>query len=417
MRIAPAPEPTPSAVETYMSFLYPGKDVARWRVFAVAYLLMVLFAFPLQSLPPMFGLILRDIPFTHSREGFLMGSYGIPGLFMPVAAAALAARFDPRRVIIWGIVLLALGQGLFAVSDAYWQLLVSRILAGFGGKIILSLAPLLVLLRFRGAGLGFAVGVFNTAVPLGSILSMNCFAGIGPVFGWRFSSALISIMSLVMLVATLATVRNRSETESPETIYSQDGSILRRIWHLTLLNFLINALSLAYITFAPQFYRENGVPAAEAAFFPSLILVESAVIGPLAGLAAEKPELRRLLLAASSIIIAVSLLLMPFPGMPLYVWTLVMGAGAAVVPVIIFPLLNEILEPNQVGMGIALLIIASNLGGTTGPFIFGSILDAGGGFPLGFTFLAVLSLLMLPVIARVRPKKPLETLPAEQPEG
>lgn len=400
-----------------MSFLHPGKEVARWRVFTVAYLLMVLFAFPLQSLPPMFGLILRDISFSHSQEGFLMGSYGIPGLFMPVAAAILAARFDHRRVIVWGIVLLALGQVLFSVSEAYWQLLTSRILAGFGAKMILSLAPLLVLLRFRGAGLGFAIGVFNTAVPLGSILSMNFFAAIGPLVGWRLSSALIGIMSLVMLIATLATVRSRSESEPSEAIYTKDGSIMRRIWHLTLLNFLINALSLAYITFAPQFYRENGVPPAEAAFFPSLILVESALIGPLAGLAAEKPELRRLLLVTSCLVISVSLLLMPFPGMPLYVWTLVMGAGAAVVPVIIFPLLNEILEPAQVGMGVALLIIASNLGGTTGPYMFGAILDAGGGFRLGFAFLAFLSLLMLPVIARVRPKKPPESLPAEQPEG
>src|SRR3954453_20810974 len=57
------------------------KTNEKWLIFTLAYLVMVLFGFVLQSLPPLFQHITSEIPFSHLLKGFLMGAFGIPGLF------------------------------------------------------------------------------------------------------------------------------------------------------------------------------------------------------------------------------------------------------------------------------------------------------------------------------------------------
>jgi predicted MFS family arabinose efflux permease len=374
------------------------KEGYRWVVLVIAYLLMFLFALPLQAVPPMLDQIGKDIPLSNSMAGLLMGAYGIPGFFMPVAAAILASRYDKKNLTVVALVVMAAGLVLFSLSVSYPMLLTARLLSGLGAKVILSLAPLLVILFFQKDNLATIIGVFNTAVPLGSIVSMNFFGYIGRIIGWRGATLILALLTmfLVVLVRFALFIPVEHERRDHDLQFNR-REMDARIWLLALVNFLINVVTLAYITFAPHFFTATGYTPAESNLMASLVMIETAALGPAAGYLIDRRDLKKPIIAAGSIIMAASFPLLCVWGHLIPLWVVLLGIGAAVVPVVVFPLLRDVLKPHQFSMGIAILIIASNLGSTTGPVVFGWLIDYSG-YPAGFGLLAVLSLMIVPVI-------------------
>lgn len=57
-------------------------DSYKWVVLAISFMLMLTFAISLQSLPPLFDKIVKDIYFSNSQAGMLMSAYAIPGIFL-----------------------------------------------------------------------------------------------------------------------------------------------------------------------------------------------------------------------------------------------------------------------------------------------------------------------------------------------
>ena len=53
----------------------------KWIVLGISFLLMLVFAISLQALPPIFGNIMKDIPFSNKQAGLLMSSYSFLGIF------------------------------------------------------------------------------------------------------------------------------------------------------------------------------------------------------------------------------------------------------------------------------------------------------------------------------------------------
>ncbi|HWI41805.1 MAG TPA: MFS transporter, partial [Verrucomicrobiae bacterium] len=276
----------------------------RWIVLGICYLLMVLFAFPLQALPPMLEQIMSEIGFSHSMGGFLMGSYGIPGLIMPLAAAMLAARYDRKKLVLAGIGVMCCGLLVFCLAHSYSTLLAGRVLAGVGGKIILSLAPLFVMLFFEKANLGMAVGVFNTAVPVGSIVAMNLFGYLSLHLSWRTATACILGAAALMAAVVAQALHLPEGARGGQELETGGERMGRGIWALASVNFLVNVVTMAYITFAPPFFLKAGLSNAQANMVTSLLMVETALIGPLAGLLIDRKGLKLQTLTASALLMS-----------------------------------------------------------------------------------------------------------------
>lgn len=383
------------------------EDRYRWVVFALSYLLMFAFPFPLQSVPPLLDLIRSEVYFNNAKTGFLMGTYGIPGLFMPLAAAALAMRYDRKKVVISGLVAITAGLVLFALGQSYWLLVIGRLICGIGGKVVLSLAPLFVITAFDSRNLGAVIGLFNTAVPIGSIVALNAFGYSGRHLGWRMSIA-VAAAGFALLTAVIAGVL-RLPPRTPE-----EGSgwglmkLERSVVCLCVLNLLINAVTMAYITFSPHYFEGAGVSGSTANFLASLVILEMAILGPAVGFVTDRIGRRRQVLVLSSVVVAVSFALFAAADIPPYVPVVLLGIGASAVPVVVFPLLRTVISAERMSFAIAALIIASNIGGTVGPMFMGSLLDIGG-YPTAFLSLAAASLLIIPAAAGVPPDPPPET--------
>ncbi|HHY25645.1 MAG TPA: MFS transporter [Desulfitobacterium dehalogenans] len=382
----------------------------KWVVLALSFFMMISFALSLQVLPPLFEQIMEDISFSNSQAGILMGAYAIPGIFLPFIVAYLANRFDMKKLIIVALIIMILGLVAFSLAESFSLLVVCRLVAGIGATVLVVLAPLLITMFFDQKNIGIAMGIFNTAVPLGTVLAANLFGSLGRILGWRvilYGVAGFLGVILLLVIFALSLQKNDGSTHSDD-VSKQSAPKFRgslSLWFLAAIWVLANFQLLAYVTFGSQFYQSLGLANQHAGFLTSLIMLASIFLAPIIGVAFDKTGRKKPYLITGSVIILISFVLMAvrFPGLPL--WAVALGIGFAPIPVFVFAHLPETVKPHEVGMGMGMLTIASNLGTTIGPSALGSILDrTGGNFSISFMVLAAVSIIIIAFSLGLKPR-------------
>ncbi|SHN80336.1 CynX/NimT family MFS transporter [Desulfitobacterium chlororespirans] len=382
---------------------------SRWVVLALSFFMMIGFALSLQALPPLFEQIMKEVSFSNSQAGILMGAYAIPGIFLPFIVAYLASRFDMKKLIIAALAIMMAGLIAFSTAGSFPLLVVYRLVAGIGATVLVVLAPLLITMFFDQKNIGIAMGIFNIAVPLGTVIAANLFGSLGQLLSWRMVlfgvAAFLGVVLLLVIFALSlpqkdggAAAKGLSKEPAPKFRGSRSLWLLAGIW--VLANFQL----LAYVTFGPQFYQSFGLANQKAGFLTSLIMLASIFLAPVIGVAFDKTGRKKpyLLIGSAMILLAFVLLAFRFPGLPL--WAVALGIGFAPLPVFVFAHLPETVKPHEVGMGMGMLTIASNLGTTMGPSALGSILDrTGGNFTVSLMVLAAVSIVIIAFSLGLKP--------------
>jgi MFS family permease len=80
---------------------------------------------------------------------------------------------------------MALGTAIVAVGISYWVVALGRLVAGIGAAILLVVAPKIITSWFFDHEIGLSMGVFNIAMPLGTILALNFMGTIAYRFSWQ----------------------------------------------------------------------------------------------------------------------------------------------------------------------------------------------------------------------------------------
>jgi len=267
--------------------------------------------------------------------------------------------------------------------------------------VLVVLAPLLITMFFDQKNIGIAMGIFNIAVPLGTVLAANLFGSLGRLLGWRVILAGVAGflgVVLVLVIFALSLQKNEGPTNSnglkKESAPKFKGSL--SLWFLTAIWALANFQLLAYVTFGPQFYQSIGLSEQRAGFLTSLIMLASIFLAPIMGVVFDKTGRKKPYLLIGSVIILISFVSLAthFLGLPL--WAAALGIGFTPIAVFVFAHLPETVKPHEVGMGMGMLTVASNLGTTVGPSALGSILDqTQSNFTISFMFLAAISIIII----------------------
>ncbi|WP_083254975.1 MFS transporter [Amycolatopsis orientalis] len=143
----------------------------------------------------------EDFRITAGTAGLTMT---LPGFVAALAAPAVtvaAGRLD-RRVLLCGLmVVLALADVLAATAQAYWAVLVSRILVGLVIGAFWAIGSGLATRLVGPARAGTATAVIFSAVPLGSVLGVPAGTFVGELLGWRAAFAVMGVFTLGVLAA------------------------------------------------------------------------------------------------------------------------------------------------------------------------------------------------------------------------
>lgn len=295
----------------------------KWIVLAISFSMMVGFSLSLQALPPLFEQIMKDIHFSNAQAGRLMGVYAIPGIFLPFAVAFLSNRFDIKKLIIIALIVMIAGLVAFSFAGSFSFLVLYRLVVGIGATVLTVLAPLLITLVFDQKKIGIAMGIFNIAVPIGTVIAANLFGSLGQRLGWRLIlMGVAGFLAVVLFLVIFALSLQKNEgpkkpNKNKESAPKFSGSL--NLWFISAIWLLSNFQLVAYVTFGPQFYQSIGLSNQQAGFLTSLSMLAGIFLTPIIGVIFDKTGRKKpyLLLGSSIILISFIALAMHFQGLSL----------------------------------------------------------------------------------------------------
>lgn len=131
------------------------------------------------------------------------------GLGGPLSGT-LIGRYGPRRVILGGSVLIALGLGAFLTLHDLWQLfLFWGIVVGVGTGAVGNVLGATVAHRWFRTHRGLIIGLFGAATSAGSLVFIPAMASLSVAVGWRGAIVLLIVACVVVLVPVALFMRDR----------------------------------------------------------------------------------------------------------------------------------------------------------------------------------------------------------------
>lgn len=298
----------------------------------------------------------------------------------------------PRSVALWSLALLSVG-GFLMLPLHPWFLFTGRLCSGIGGAVLVVVSPQIIARSFQGRELGLAMGIFNTAVPLGTIMAFNLLGFLAGRFGIPVVVMATASFSLVSMTAFFLTYadpqKDSTDTRAPgsEKLKGLGG----RIWLISLVWVLFNISILAYFTYAIDYFTSGGMIASAARFLSSLPMILSIFLTPLAGLAMHRYGLRWSLPLFGCAISSAAILLILVPDQTMVVvWSILLGIGISMVPPAVFTIAGEVVPPSRVGTGFGVLTTVFNLGVFFGIPLIGHVRDLTSTYRSSFILMSII---------------------------
>ena len=372
----------------------------RWIILLLVYICMLAYAFTLQSLPPVLTLIIKELSLSHAQAGSLMGLFTFPSIFLAILAGALSDRWGSYKVGLISLILMFTGTLSLSLSRTYAVAGLGRVVAGSGALAICIVTARALSLWFKGRELGTAMGIYNTAMPVGTIICFTIFGTLGENSGWRiplFVAVFICLLGLLVFIflykTALDTSLEMSQKKQEVTgVFSSLANIGILVWLTGLCWLWFNAAAISFSTFAPDFFVSHGHSTGYAGFLTSLFMWGSLALSPVIGRVIDRLGHNEIFIGGGGLILAMALFLLSKSAHFLFPMGL-MAIAAGLVPTPVFSYLSKILSPRDLGLGFGILNMASGIGIFFGPYLSGWIRDETGSYEMTFLFLSALSVL------------------------
>lgn len=367
----------------------------RWNILGLATFCILTFGIIFQSIPPLIGILVDVLNVSYARAGALMGLFTFASIFLSLPGGMLADRYGARNVGLVALVSMALGTAIVALGGSYGVIALGRLVAGIGAAVLLVVAPKIITSWFFDREIGLSMGIFNIAMPLGTILALNFMGVIAYRFTWQVSiwtSFTVSILALCLFLA-LYRSRNTGKEVTPEptglrTMTKQAGG---GVWLVGISWGLFNAGIISFFTYAPDYFLSRGADIARAGLLASYPMWGSIVLAPLVGMLIDRLGSKWLFVSIGSGGIAVLLYLIPHFTNQAAMLSLSIGVFIALLTPAIFSLPAELLSERLMGFAFGILGTTLGIGISVGPYIVGSLRDATGDYLWSFAAMAILS--------------------------
>jgi len=368
----------------------------RWVILTIVYLSILAFTFAFQSIPPILPLIISELRLTYAQSGLLMSLFALPGLFISLPGGFLSDRYPMRPLgtgcfllMVGGILLVGLGKDLRVL----WF---GRVIAGIGGLTLSVLLPKLLSQWFQTKELGLAMGIFNTGVPLGSVICFGIFGKMGNLWGWRIPILLTGSYSLITAILLLSFYQPPSSpslgNEKQEGLYQSLKEMGYPIWWVGVSWLWFNAGFVSFATFAPNFFFQKGYTIEHSGLLTGIPLLGSLFFSSLIGYLVDRFRHQEWLIAIGGI--ALSILILSFNFSSSYLLLVIlMGIFSATIPAPIYSLPPELLKPDNLGVGFGVISTCSSIGLFIAPYLIGKAKDLTGSYGSSFVFVSFFFLL------------------------
>ncbi len=360
--------------------------------------------FALGMLLPSMG---NSLHLDYGEMGFISTGNFVGYLAAVVLSAPAARRFGAKRVIVAGLLTVAVSMILVSRADSFWQALVFYCLTGLGSGAanvpIMGLVAHWFHSSHRGRAAGFMVMGSGFAIMFSGLLIpfLNLHDAVD---GWRLSWLLLGIISLGVALVGMVLLRN-----SPDEMGLQAVGIARprvnpgverpgrgpvgTIIHLGAIYFLFGFTYVIYATFiVTTLVQERGFSEAAAGNFWFWVGVLSLFSGPVFGTLSDHFGRKIALVLVFGLQgMAYGLVAFGLPDGFLYLSIFLFGLCAWSIPSIMAAAVGDTMGPQRAVAAFGTITFFFAIGQISGPGLAGILAEASGSFSGSYLMAAVLA--------------------------
>lgn len=389
------------------------EERSQWGMLVLAWMLYFCFSFTLASLYPIVGDVRADIGLSYAQVGIIFGGWQLVYLFAAIPVGILVDRFQPRRVLFVGTLIVAASQLGRSLSDSFPMLLLSVALLGLGGPVMSVGLPKVIAEAFTGSRRALASGIYITGAQVGQMiaLALTHVLTVTLAGGWR--STLQIYAAVVVTLACVWVIFARDQ--SPATDLDQPGTpgLLRGIkhvagvpgiWAIVVIGFSGFLASHGYRSWLPEMLASKGIDATTAGFMaavPALFgMAGSIIIVRWISRRSRKVTIIALLCIVGSMMLAAVFA----TGILLIAALAIEGFCAAALMPLMMNILMEmpLIGPVYMGAAAGLYFSVGELGGFVGPSIIGALASATDSFFAGILIVSIVMWLMILPATKLR---------------
>lgn len=378
-----------------------------WYVAAAAFVvLMVTVGIPFYGMPFFYDYFIAEFGWT---RGQTTSGIALATILIQPLGGLLVHRFSPRKLILFGIVMLCLSLCCFAAGDgslpfyylAWCIFMVGYLYSGpLPHQVILTQwfrrrRGLVIGLAYLGLGIGGAISQKYVALPLIT------------AFGWRTALAVMGVSMLFLTPILVWIVRDRPADKrlnadgdllpaSEMAVSARPfGDLLRqRAFWLLAFGSLCSIGAIGSINqHMKLLFRDAGLPESVVADTTFLILTSSLAGRVAMGFLADRFS-KKVIMVAAYLFVAAPIPLLAIIDQPgvATLFAIVFGFGLGADYMLIPLMAAELFGPNSLARVMGIVLPADSLGQTCFPFLLGLLHDRFGNYHFGLSIVIVLAL-------------------------
>ncbi|MCL4519342.1 MAG: MFS transporter [Thaumarchaeota archaeon] len=229
------------------------------------------------TLSPGLYQVARDFSASLPSLGILESAFLIGAGIFQVPASYAAARWNAKLLVVSGLGLIALSNGLGAFAPSFELLVMMRFLLGIGVAMFFSPAIIIVAPLFRNESQGIALGLYNSAFSIGGTIGLFGWGYFVQLYNWRVGLLLGAILAAFALFEVQVSVKHSSHDETITVVPRKAlAGVLRdrQVW-LIALGILGMWSSYYTLTQFIPFYETSahGISSGVAGFMASIVSI------------------------------------------------------------------------------------------------------------------------------------------------
>ncbi len=338
----------------------------------------------LSMVAPILPTYAESFQVSYTLVGFVVSSFAVTRMLLDMPAGLLSRRYDKKRIMILGLVLISTSSILAGYATNYLILVIARMVEGAGSALYVTTATVFLAQIAGEEKRGQWMSLYMGMLLLGSIFGPT-FGGIlaetydirAPFFAYAVVTGFGVIPTLVLPKLTNST--NNSMRLEPESILSD-------------MKHVLSSPSFLLVTFAvfTMFFLRTGVRSTLVPLFAANNLgLDSTAIGLVLTIGGITTALtmtpmgsisdrigRKIPLALCLILTAATILLIPFSS-GLLTLSIVLGIYGAIIglsgPSAAY--ITDLSPPDKLEISMGLYRMLSDFGFVIGPLLLGFIAD------------------------------------------
>jgi MFS family permease len=357
---------------------------------------------------PLAPALMREFGFNQALAGFLTTGIFATHAAMQIPGGSLVDRLGSKRVLLFALAWVALGNIGMAFAGAYWQLLLCKIFTGMGTGVCFVGGARYVHNAAAGPGLHTAQGFFGGSIQLGAGFVILAVPRLYLLAGWRATFLVSAGMALTAAIIWLTAAPAVAATSSAPGRFSE-MLLAPQLWLLGFVQMATFSISLVVGSWVVvMLTKVLHVPATRAGLIGSLVLLLGIVSRPLGGALRRHMGIRPLFVG-SLMMIALGCFVFVFPSIsfgPALMAVILIGIGCGLPYAAMFSRAGA-LFPGRTGAAMGLVNMVGIVMILAGAPLVGHLADLTGTFRASFVALGGFALLVCATaVPLIHPEEP-----------